>query len=206
MTYTNITGKLIGECMTGFGISYPIGIYNSGNSDVLYTLNSSDNNFLLSDSSLLIGNGETGFFDVLFNATVTIPSGYESSIITISSESVEDGSVDPSGDISIYITGHRIVDTTGGHIRYFRALRNYDPINGLNYNFYWRPATGSGNLQNYFYTGYKLDISTSNSFSPLIVEKFITVGQNTITPKYSTNYGYADEDIFTNINQNDYKF
>lgn len=206
MTYTNITGKLIGECMTGFGISYPIGIYNSGNSDVLYTLNSSDNNFLLSDSSLLIGNGETGFFDVLFNATVTIPSGYESSIITISSESVEDGSVDPSGDISIYITGHRIVDTTGGHVRYFRALRNYDPINGLNYNFYWRPATGSGNLQNYFYTGYKLDISTSNSFSPLIVEKFITVGQNTIAPKYSTNYGYPDEDIFTNINQNDYKF
>lgn len=206
MIYTNITGKLIGECMTGFGINYPIRIHNSGNSDVLYTFRSNDSNFLLSDSSLLIGNGETGVFDVLFNATVTTPSGYESSIITISSESVEDGSTDPSGDISIYITGHRIVDTTGGHVRYFRALRNYDPINDLNYDFYWRPATGTGNLQNYFYTGYKLDISTSNSFSPLIVEKFIAVGQNTSTPKYSTNYGYPDEDVFVNINQNDYKF
>ena len=133
MIYTNITGKLIGECMTGFGINYPIRIYNSGNSDVLYTLRSNDTNFLLSNSSLLIGNGETDFFDVLFNATVTTPSGYESSIITISSESIEDGSTDPSGDISIYITGHRIVDTTGGHIRYFRALRNYDPNNGLNF-------------------------------------------------------------------------
>jgi len=206
MIYTNITGKLIGECMTGFGVSYTIGIYNSGNSDVLYTLQSNDTNFLLSDSSLLIGNGEIDFFDVLFNATVTSPSGYESGIITISSESVEDGSTDPSGDISIYITGHRIVDTTGGHVRYFRALRNYDPDNGLNYDFYWRPATGTGNLQNYFYTGYKLDISTNNSFSSLIVEKFIDAGQNTSTPTYSTNYGYPDEDIFININQNDYNF
>ena len=206
MIYTNITGKLIGECMTGFGVSYTIGIYNSGNSDVLYTLQSNDTNFLLSDSSLLIGNGEIDFFDILFNATVTSPSGYESGIITISSESVEDGSTDPSGDISIYITGHRIVDTTGGHVRYFRALRNYDPDNGLNYDFYWRPATGTGNLQNYFYTGYKLDISTNNSFSSLIVEKFIDVGQNTSTPRYSTNYGYPDEDIFININQNDYNF
>jgi hypothetical protein len=206
MIYTNITGKLIGECMTGFGINYPIRIHNSGNSNVLYTLISNDSNFLLSNSSLLIANGETGFFDVLFNATVTTPSGYESSIITISSESVEDGSTDPSGDISIYITGHRIVDTTGGHVRYFRALRNYDPNNGLNYDFYWRPATGTGNLQNYFYTGYKLEVSDDVSFSPLIVEKFINVGQNTSTPRYSTNYGYADEDIFININKNDYPF
>lgn len=206
MIYTNITGKLIGECMTGFGINYPIRIHNSGNSDVLYTFASNDSNFLLSDSSLLIANGETAFFDILFNATVTTPSGYESGIITISSESVEDGSTDPSGDISIYITGHRIVDTTGGHVRYFRALRNYDPINDLNYDFYWRPATGTGNLQNYFYTGYKLEISTDISFSPLIVEKFINVGQNTSTPRYSTNYGYPDQDIFININKNDYNF
>lgn len=206
MIYTNITGKFIGECMTGFGTNYPVRIYNSGNSDVLYTLTSSDNNFLLNKSSLLIGNGETDIFDVLFNATITSPSGYESTIITISSESTDDGSTDPSGDILIYLTGHRIIDTTGGHVRYFRALRNYDPNNGLNYDFFWRPATGTGNLQNYFYTGYKIEISTDISFSSLIVEKFINVGENTATPRYSTNYGYSDEDIFININKNDYNF
>ncbi len=137
MIYTNSTGKFIGECMTGFGINYPVYIYNSGNSEVAYTMTSSDSNFLLSDSQLIIANGNSDHFDILFNPTSNGVSGYETASITISSESTEDGSVDPSGSITIYATGHRIVDTTGGHVRNFRALKNYDTTNGLSYTFYW---------------------------------------------------------------------
>lgn len=199
MIYTNSTGKFIGECMTGFGINYPVYIYNSGNSEVVYTITSSDDNFLLSNSRLIISNGNFDNFDIFFNPTSLGTSGHETSLITISSESTEDGSVDPSGDIIIYATGLRIVDTTGGHVRNFRALKNYDPDNGLSYTFYWRQPTGTGYLNNYFVTGYGLDIATDTAFSTKKVSKTFSVAQNSSTPKYSTNYGFADEDIFQKI-------
>lgn len=200
MIYTNYTGKFIGECMTGFGINYPVYIYNSGNSEVAYTITSSDNNFLLSNSQLIIPNGNSDRFDILFNPIINGISGYETASINISSESTEDGSIDPSGNITIYATGHRIVDTTGGHVRNFRALKNYDPENGLSYSFYWRPPTGSGYLNNYFVTGYGLDISTGVNFSATkVVSKTFSVAQNNSTPRFSTNYGFADEDIFQKI-------
>lgn len=203
MIYTNYTGKFIGECMTGFGINYPVYIYNSGNSEVIYTITSSDSSFLLSDSQLIISNGNSDHFDILFNPTSLAVSGYETSSITISSESTEDGSVDPSGNIVIYATGHRIVDTTGGHIRNFRALKNYDPTNGLSYSFYWRPPTGTGYLNNYFVTGYGLDIATDTSFSTKKVSKTFSVAMNNSVPKFSTNYGFADEDVFQKIQSYD---
>ena len=175
MIYTNSTGKFIGECMTGFGINYPVYIYNSGNSEVVYTITSSDDNFLLSNSRLIISNGNFDNFDIFFNPTSLGTSGHETSLITISSESTEDGSVDPSGDIIIYATGLRIVDTTGGHVRNFRALKNYDPDNGLSYTFYWRQPTGTGYLNNYFVTGYGLDIATDTAFSTKKVSKTLAL-------------------------------
>ena len=36
MTYVNLTGKNIGDCLTGFAINYPFTIFNSGNSDIFY--------------------------------------------------------------------------------------------------------------------------------------------------------------------------
>lgn len=203
MTYTNITGKFIGECMTGFGINYPVKILNSGNSDVLYHITSSDSNFEISNSDLIVSNGGSGSFDILFYPTFSVTSGYETTLVTISSESVDDGSVDPSGDINLYITGHRLVDTTGGHIRNFRALRNYDADNGLNYTFYWKPPTGTGYLNNYFITGYQIEISTTNDFSSIVVSKQRSVEQNNFAPRYSSYYGFPDEDIFTNISKYD---
>ena len=199
MTYTNFTGKFIGECMTGFGISYPVYIYNNGNSEVLYKMVSTDDNFLLSDTQLIIPNGNSDYFDIFFNPTSLNVSGYETSSIIISSESTEDGLTDPSGDITIYATGHRIVDTTGGHIRNFRALKNYDPENGLSYSFYWRPPTGTGYLNNYFVTGYGLDIAIDTAFNTKKVSKTFNVPINNSTPRFSTNYGFADEDIFQKI-------
>jgi hypothetical protein len=199
MIYTNSTGKFIGECMTGFGINYPVYIYNSGNSEVAYTMTSSDSNFLLSDSQLIIANGNSDHFDILFNPTSNGVSGYETASITISSESTEDGSVDPSGSITIYATGHRIVDTTGGHVRNFRALKNYDPEKGLSYSFYWRPPTGTGYLNNRFVTGWGLDIATDTSFSTKVVSKTYNVPQNNSIPVFSTYYGFPDEDIFRKV-------
>ena len=43
MTYVNLTGKNIGECLTGFGINYPLTIFNSGNSDIFYQFEIQDN-------------------------------------------------------------------------------------------------------------------------------------------------------------------
>lgn len=200
MTYTKITGKFIGECMTGFGISYPVKIYNYGNSEVLYTIASDDSNFSSSVSSLTVPNGSQGLFDVYFDATINGISGYESGIFTITSESTEDGSIDPSGDIYLYITGHRIVDTTGGHVRNFRAVKNYDVDKGLSYDFYWLNPTGTGNLYNYFITGYKLEISTNNSFGAVVASKFITVPRNTsLNPRYGSYDGLDTEEQNINI-------
>lgn len=200
MIYTNITGKFIGECMTGFGINCPINILNSGNSDVFYSFQSDDSNFTLSAPNLYIPNGGSGYLDVYFYPTFTNLSGFESGIVTITSESAEDGSVDPSGNISIYLTGHRLVNTTGGHVRNFRALRNYNPDKGLSYTFYWKPPTGISYLNNYFITGYKLEISTSDGFSPIDASKLIEIPTNNYDPRYGTFKGYSNDDIFTNIN------
>lgn len=208
MIYTKTTGKFIGECMTGFGISYPVSIYNYGNSEVVYTIDSNDSNFSSSVSSLTIPNGSQGQFDIYFDSTINGVSGYESGIFSITSESVEDGSIDPSGNIYLYITGHRIVDTTGGHVRNFRALKNYDIDKGLSYNFYWLNPTGTANLYNYFITGYKLEIATADSFNAgtIVGSKFLAVPlNNSLTPRYGSYDGLDTEEQTVNISAYDDK-
>ena len=56
MIYVNTTGKHIGECLTGFGSSYPVTIYNSGNSDVEYKITVENNTdiFSVSNAELII--------------------------------------------------------------------------------------------------------------------------------------------------------
>jgi hypothetical protein len=206
MIYTKTTGKFIGECMTGFGISYPVSIYNYGNSEVVYTIDSNDSNFSSSVSSLTIPNGSQGQFDIYFDSTINGVSGYESGIFSITSESVEDGSIDPSGNIYLYITGHRIADTTGGHVRNFRALKNYDVDKGLSYDFYWLNPTGTGNLYNYFITGYKLEIATGDSFSAgtIVGSKFLAVPlNNSLIPRYGSYNGLDVEEQTTTISEYD---
>lgn len=205
MTYVNLTGKNIGECLTGFAINYPITIFNSGNSDVFYQFeieNDPNDLFSLSDSSLILNNGQSGSFSVLYCPPETSPAGNNDCDIIISSESVEDGGIDPSGNITIEITGSKIVNTTGGHIRNFVALKNYDAKNGINYDFRWFSPTGTGNLKNYFFTGYRLDIATNTDFSSLVHREDISITQNTNNkPRFSTFYGYEENDlIIKNIN------
>ena len=172
MTYVNTTGKNIGQCLTGFAISYPLNIYNSGNSQVEYSFNNSnETNFALSQSSLLLDSSNYRNVDIYFIPTVSAPSGTQSTIITITSESTEDGTTDPSGNITLQITGNKIIDITGGYVRSFKAVRNYDTQNGLNYDFYWSVPTGIENLNNYFFTGYNLDISTTSNFSSIVFSK-----------------------------------
>ena len=179
MTYVNTTGKNIGQCLTGFAISYPLNIYNSGNSQVEYSFNNSnETNFALSQSSLLLDSSNYGNVDIYFIPTVSAPSGTQSTIITITSESTEDGTTDPSGNITLQITGNKIIDITGGYVRSFKAVRNYDTQNGLNYDFYWSVPTGIENLNNYFFTGYELDISTTQNFSSIVFSKNINVSEN----------------------------
>lgn len=209
MTYVNTTGKNIGECLTGFAISYPLNIYNSGNSEVQYTFdNSNETNFALSQSSLLLDSSDYGNIDIYYVPSVTSPAGTQSTTITITSESVEDGSIDPSGNITLEITGNKIIDITGGYVRSFKAVRNYDPKNGLNYDFYWSVPTGTENLNNYFFTGYNLEISTNIGFSlPVAFSKNINISKNTNAfPIYGDFYS-ADQNLnYVNISNTDYKF
>jgi hypothetical protein len=209
MTYVNLTGKNIGECLTGFAINYPFTIFNSGNSDVFYQFEIEDdaNNFFsLSDSSLILNNGQSGNVRILYCPPETSPAANNTCDVVISSESIEDGSVDPSGNITIEITGSKIVNTTGGHIRNFVALKNYDSSKGINYDFRWFPPTGTGNLKNYFFTGYRLEIATNTNFSSLVHVEDLNITENTNNkPRFSTFYGYEENDlIIKNISQFNY--
>lgn len=208
MIYVNTTGKNIGQCLTGFAISYPLSIYNSGNSQVQYTFDNSNNtNFALSQSSLLLDSSDYANVDIHFIPTISSPSETQSTIITINSESTEDGSTDPSGSITLQITGNKIIDITGGYVRSFKAVRNYDSQNGLNYDFYWSVPTGTENLNNYFFTGYNLDISTGSNFSTIAFSKNINISENTNAfPKYANFYGTDPYLNYINISSVDYPF
>jgi len=208
MTYVNTTGKNIGQCLTGFAISYPLSIYNSGNSQVQYVFNNSNaTNFALSQSSLLLDSSDYGNVDIYYIPTVSAPSGTQSTTITINSESTEDGSTDPSGSITLQITGNKIIDITGGYVRSFKAVRNYDTQNGLNYDFYWSVPTGTENLNNYFFTGYNLEISTVTNFSTTVFSKNINISENTNAfPKYGNFYGTDQYLNYLNVSSTDYPF
>jgi hypothetical protein len=208
MTYVNTTGKNIGQCLTGFAVSYPLSIYNSGNSQVQYVFNNSNaTNFALSQSSLLLDSSDYGNVDIYYIPTVSAPSGTQSTTITINSESTEDGSTDPSGSITLQITGNKIIDITGGYIRSFKAVRNYDSQNKLNYDFYWSVPTGTENLNNYFFTGYNLEISTVTNFSTTVFSKNINISENTNAfPKYGNFYGTDQYLNYLNVSSADYPF
>ena len=102
MSYVKITGTNIGNCLTGFGIHFPITVFNSGNAQVSYSIeNSNDTNFSISKSSFVVNPDSFDLFDVFYRPTITSSIGDEITDLTIQSTSVEDGSVDPSGDITL---------------------------------------------------------------------------------------------------------
>lgn len=208
MIYVNTTGKHIGECLTGFGSSYPVIIYNSGNSDVEYkiTVENNTNIFSVSDDEFILNNGSTGKFDIFYKPQITASIANETTEISIFGQSVEDGSVDPSGLITLEITGSRIISNTAGAVRSFVALKNYDIINGINYDFMWYPPTGTGNLKNYYFTGYKIDIATSTDFvANTVFSTGIIKAQNTTNnPRYATFYGYPELENIVNVSQKDF--
>lgn len=208
MTYVNITGKNIGECLTGFGSSYPVIVYNNGNSDVEYTIDVENNInvFSVSDSKFVVNNGSNETFYIFYKPTIAASVADEIADITIFGQSIEDGTVDPSGLITIKATGSRIINNTAGAVRKFVALKNYDIDNGVNYDFSWFPPTGTGNLKNYYFTGYRLDISTSTNFSASTVySEDIFAGQNTTdNPRFGTFYGFPNIEFTKNISKKEY--
>jgi hypothetical protein len=208
MIYVNKTGKHIGECLTGFGSSYPVTVYNSGNSDVEYKITVENNTdiFNLSTSEFIVNNGSTGKFDIFYKPEITASTAIDSTEITIFSQSVEDGSVDPSGLITLEITGSRIISNTAGAVRRFVALKNYDIINGISYDFMWYPPTGTGNLKNYYFTGYRLDIATSTDFvaDTVFTTEIIQAQNTTNNPKFATFYGYPELENKLNISTNEF--
>lgn len=205
MSYVKITGANVGTCLTGFGIHYPVTIFNSGNSEVLYNIkNSNETNFILSDDSFVINANDYNTFDIFYKPTISAPAVDETTNLTISSVSIEDGSVDPSGDITLNITGTSILNITGGNSRSFRVLTDFK---NLSYDFYWKHPTGitGDNLHNYFITGYNLQLSSLADFGSILYEKNINVSYNTdLNPKYSTYYGFGDNDLNFKIDKNIY--
>ena len=197
MSYVKTTGKNIGSCLTGFGIHFPVKVFNGGNEPVSYAIESSnDTNFNVSKNSFVVNQNSFDIFDIFYRPTITSSVGDEITDLTISSISIEDGSLDPSGIITLNITGKRILNITGGNPRSFRVVSNFQP---LSYDFYWKPPTGitGDNLHNYFITGYTLQISEDSSFSsPVAYSTQIGISENTNqNPKFSKYYGPGDEDI-----------
>jgi len=209
MNYTNITGINIGNCLTGFGIHFPISILNSGNSQVLYTINNTNQtNFDITSSSFVVDPSDFASFDVFYYPTILNIEQDESTNLTINSVSVEDGSTDPSGNITIEVTGSSLINLTGGNARSFRVIKNYTSQDGIEYNFYWKAPTGitGDNLHNYFISGYVLDFASASNFSSpsILYSKQINIATNTnLTPKYSTVYGFGDDDIFVKIGKDE---
>jgi hypothetical protein len=209
MSYIKTTGANIGNCLTGFGIHYPIAISNSGNAAVLYSIeNSNSNNFSLSKNSFAVNAGDYDIFDIFYKPTLSNSLADEVTDLTISSISIEDGSVDPSGDITLNLTGSKLIDITGGNPRAFRVIGDRQ---NMKYDFYWKDPTGisGSNLKNYFITGYRLDLATGVDFTSLQIEysKDFNIAENTdLNPKFSTYYGFNDDDrVFTlnrSINSN----
>ena len=201
MSYIKTTGANIGNCLTGFGIHYPIAISNSGNAAVLYSIeNSNSNNFSLSKNSFAVNAGDYDIFDIFYKPTLSNSLADEVTDLTISSISIEDGSVDPSGDITLNLTGSKLIDITGGNPRAFRVIGDRQ---NMKYDFYWKDPTGisGSNLKNYFITGYRLDLATGVDFTSLQIEysKDFNIAENTdLNPKFSTYYGFNDDDrVFT---------
>ena len=197
MSYVKTTGKNIGSCLTGFGIHFPVKVFNGGNEPVSYAIESSnDTNFNVSKNSFVVNQNSFDIFDIFYRPTITSSVGDEITDLTISSISIEDGSLDPSGVITLNITGKRILNITGGNPRSFRVVSSFQP---LSYDFYWKPPTGitGDNLHNYFVTGYTLQISDDSSFSsPVAYSAQIGISENTNqNPKFSKYYGPGDEDI-----------
>jgi hypothetical protein len=207
MSYVKTTGTNIGNCLTGFGIHYPITIYNSGNAAVLYSVeNSNSNNFSLSKNDFTINAGDYDIFDVFYRPTLSNSLGDEITDLTISSISTDDGSVDPSGDITLNLTGSKLINITGGNPRAFRVIGD---TSSVKYNFYWKDPTGisGSNLKNYFITGYRLDLATGVGFTNLQIKysKDFNIAENTdLNPKFSTYYGFSDDDTVFELNQNIY--
>lgn len=207
MTYVNTTGKHIGECLTGFGTNYKVYIYNSGNSDVEYDIDilNNDDIFFVSDDSFVINNGSSKSFDIIYKPDIVGSTSEDETEITILGQSVEDGSVDPNGVITLNITGSRIISNTAGSVRKFTALKKYDKLNGPNYDFRWLPPTGTGNLKNYYFTGYKLEISQEQDFDPLVYQKEIIIPRNSNDkPRFATYYGFPESEIIHNVSKKDF--
>ena len=67
MSYVKITGTNIGNCLTGFGIHFPITVFNSGNAQVSYSVeNSNDTNFSISKSSFVVNPDSFDLFDIYY--------------------------------------------------------------------------------------------------------------------------------------------
>jgi hypothetical protein len=201
MSYVKTTGANIGNCLTGFGIHYPITISNSGNGAVFYSIeNSNNDNFSLSRNSFTVNAGDYDIFDIFYKPTLSNSLSDEITDLTISSISADDGSVDPSGDITLNLTGSKLIDITGGNPRAFRVIGDR---RSMKYDFYWKDPTGisGSNLKNYFITGYRLDLATGVDFTSLQIEysKDFNIAENTdLNPKFSTYYGFNDDDrVFT---------
>lgn len=209
MIYTNITGFNVGNCLTGFGIHFPVTITNEGNSEVLYSFDVTNSaNFSLSNSSISLNSSDSAVFDIFYKPTIQGSVQNEVSDIRINSISTEDGSFDPSGIITIKATGSSIINITGGNPRSFRVVGDVSSVNNdPQFDFYWKHPTGitGSNLHNYFITGYALQISTVSNFASVDYEKQINIPLNTnLNPKYVSYYGFGEEDVNSLITKTDF--
>ena len=215
------TGYLLEAVPTGFGGNQSIFITNSAHNPVSYNISISntvfhgtstdnedvENTLFLSNSSKYISSdsndgvglnktlfpNENFIFYVLhkpfsdFKKTHAYYTGYESADITIKSTS-SCGTNDQN--IIINITGER---TTGfarpNKLIKFYGTKDYDQTKQYFVNFSWE----SLQYNNYF-TGFKVELSSTTGFSSIVNTNYLSVTQNTdpYLPRYGNYDGFID--------------
>ena len=201
MSYVNNTGKNIGQCLTGFGINCPITIYNSGNYPISYSVtNTNSSVFTVSSNSFSLDPNSSQILNVNYIPAITASEAQDTFSLQILGTSQENNTPDPSGNITINLTGERKINITGGNVR---SLHNYVireknensySRNGF-FDFYWLPPSGltGQNLNNYFITGYVLEIANNTSFTSSTGYRISVPVNTSESPRFSTVNGFKND-------------
>jgi hypothetical protein len=205
------TGIQMDAVPTGFGGYKGIVLSNKGNNVVSYDISISSTIFdpvvndaidslFLSKSSKYIfdSNGgkniklqilpnESDLFYILHKPFITDSTGYEISTVTIKSIS-SCGTLDQ--DIIVDVTGHRETGfSSPDRVGKFYGVKNYDSTNNYNVNFNWESLQ-----HNNYFTGFKLELSSSSSFASILNTNYLAVPKNTDNnlPLYGNYDGFLN--------------
>lgn len=175
--------KNIGSCLTGFAINNTVSISNLSNVEMQYVFQKTvdaSGVFNLNSQSLTLDPGASGYLSIDYVPSLNATDITETGLINISSYPTNPN-YEVSGDnVFLVVTGNKLLNITGGNARSFLAYQIFGQSLGL--QFKWLPPSGNNsNLNNYFITGYQIDVCGASNFAS-------PTGYVISVPKNSNNY------------------